>query len=242
MNILILAAGERATEEGERVYPIWLGEVEGELVIERHIKALSSLGEPRFVFAFQEVDIDAYYLYDIVRQMAPLTVVVPVKRSTAGAACTALLCSDEVDMDDELIVASATDLIDVDYLQLVKEFRGRRADAGVLTFPSLHPRYSYVRVEAEGWVTECAEKRPISRSANAGFYWFAKAADFFDSLQRMIIKDAHVQGKFYICPALNEMILRQKKVLAIPLNAEQYHPLKSDDQLITYGMNADKRS
>ncbi|KRD63443.1 glycosyltransferase family 2 protein [Ensifer sp. Root278] len=240
MNIIILAAGERATEDSERIYPIWLGEVDGELVVERKVRALSKLQDPQFIFAFRAADIDAYYLRDIVGQMAGSPVVVSVKNETAGAACTALLCCDAVDMDDELIIASATDQLDVDYLPLVEEFKTRGADAGVLTFPSLHPRYSYVRAGADGWVTECAEKRPISRSANAGFYWFAKASDFFESLKQMIFKDAHVQGKFYICPALNEMILKQRKVLSIPLRPEQYHPLKSADQLNVYGLATEK--
>ena len=37
-------------------------------------------------------------------------------------------------------------------------------DAGVITFESVHPRWSYVRLDSENRVTETAEKRPISNS------------------------------------------------------------------------------
>ena len=130
-----------------------------------------------------------------------------------------------------MIVANATDHIHVDLEEVVRGFRERGADAGILTFHSLHPSYSYVRIDPEGFVVESAEKRPISRNANAGFYWFARAADFFDAIQDMIVKDAHVQSRFYICPALNQMILKQKKIAALELAQDQYCPLKSQRQV-----------
>lgn len=139
-----------------------------------------------------------------------------------------MLAIGEIQMDEELIVASATDQIDVDFGQVIDGFRRKNADAGVLTFPSLHPRYSYVRVDPDGWVVESSEKRPISRSASTGLYWFKKASNFFDAAKEMIIKDAHVQDRFYICPSLNELVLTHKKIAVLPLSAEQYHPIKSD--------------
>ncbi|GJD64273.1 glycosyltransferase family 2 protein [Methylobacterium frigidaeris] len=228
MNILILAAGDYAAEQTERRFPIWMSEVDGVLVLERQIRALRKVGDARFIFAFRQADADAFFLADIVEQVAPGSKVITIRRETGGAACTALLAADAVDMDDELIVASATDQIDVDIADCIVRFRSRRADAGVLTFPSLHPRYSYVRIDAEGWVVESAEKRPISRAASAGLYWFARSQDFFDAASEMILKDAHVHGRFYICPALNELVLRHKRIDAIGIEQEQYHPLKSE--------------
>ena len=69
-------------------------------------------------------------------------------------------------------------------------------------------------------MVESAEKRPISRSASAGFFWFRKASDFFDAVRDMILKDDHVRGVFYVAPALNQLVLRQKKISAIELRPE----------------------
>ena len=232
MNILILAAGETPADSTEPRYPIWLGEVDGELLIERQVAALGRAGPSNVVFVFRRDEDEALHLTSIVEQMVANSKVVLARRDTAGAACSALLAIGEIAMDDELIIASATDQIEVDFAEVVAGFRARGADAGVLTFPSLHPRYSYVRVDGDGFVTEASEKRPISRTASAGLYWFARAGDFFEAAQAIILKDAHVQGRFYICPALNELILKQKKIATHAIPAEKYHPLKSSKQVV----------
>jgi hypothetical protein len=227
MNILILAAGPPVEDPAAGPYPLWLSEVGGRLAIEEQVDALRRLDNARFVFTFRRNDIEAFHLTEIVENLAPGSGVIEIRRETSGAACTALLAIGEIDMDAELIVANATDHLQVDFPALIAEFRRRGADAGILTFESLHPRYSFARADAEGWVSEVAEKRPISRLANAGFYWFAKAQSFFDCARQMILKDAQVNGKFYLSPALNEMILKQQKVLALPLEPDQYVPLKA---------------
>lgn len=229
MTVLILAAGEPLGENTKPAYPIWLSELEGELLLERQVKAFEKSGP--VVFAFRQSDIDAFHLESITRQITGEAALVSIKRETAGAACTALLAISHIDRDAELIVASATDHIDADYGEIIDWFRARGADAGVLTFDSLHPRYSYLKTDAEGWVLEAAEKRPISRRANAGFYWYARGGDFIDSVQQMILKDAEVNGAFYISPSLNELVLRGLKIACWELAAEQYHPLKDRHQI-----------
>lgn len=224
MNILVLMAGEDARDGA---FPLWLGETGGDLLIERSVQAMAPLAPRRVVFAVRKSHIEAFHLDNIVSQIAPGCTVVPIRRDTAGAACTALLAIEHIDPNAELLVASATDHLDVDLATVIGSFRERGADAGVIVFNSLHPRYSYVRVDEAGWVIEAAEKNPISRHANAGFYWFARARDFFEAAQEMIAKDAQVNGVFYLCPTLNELVLRQKRVATWSIRADQYHPLKA---------------
>ena len=233
MNVLILAAGEPDPNALEP-YPIWLSEMDDGLVLERQVKALGFDPKARFIFCFRRADVERHHLKDIAGLMAPGAAVIEIRRETRGAACTAMLAVGHMDLEDELIVASATDHIEVDYAAAIASFRAKGADAGVMTFESLHPRYAYVRVDAEGFVTEAAEKRPISRKANAGFFWFKRAGDFVDALQQMILKDAQVQDRFFISPALNELILEQKKIATFPLAANQYHPLKAVSQVEAY--------
>jgi hypothetical protein len=242
MNVLILAAGgEPADPHAPDPYPIWLSEMEDGLVLERQVRALAFDKAARFVFCFRRADVERYHLRDIVSLMSPDCGVVEIRRDTRGAACTAMLAIGKMDLEAELVVVSATDHIDVDYKAVVAGFRKKGADAGVMTFESLHPRYSYVRVDAEGWVSEAAEKRPISRTANAGFFWFRRAGDFFEALQQMILKDAQVQDRFFISPALNELILEQKKIATFPLAANQYHPLKALSQVEAYEQAVEAR-
>lgn len=238
MNILILAAGAGTGSD----YPIWLSEIDGRLLIEHQVEALNIVDDAQFVYALRRSEMDAHHVDDIVRQITPGAFVAEIRRDTAGAACTALLTIDLINPDVELIVTSATDYVDVCYDEIIKSFRSTGADAGILTFDSLHPRYSFVRTDDDGWVVEVAEKRPISRQANAGFYWYARAADFFDSLQKMILKDAHTGGVFYISPSLNEMVLEDKKIAVWKLDPAQYRPLKDQRQLDILEQAMDARS
>lgn len=226
MNILVLAAGTSSSAMNETGFPIWLSEFDGQLLLERQIRAFDGVPIQTCIFAFHTKDVSVRHVDDIACQIFPGAKIVEVRRDTAGAACTALLAIGHLDLGGELMIVSATDHIDVDYPHVIQHFRDQRADCGILTFDSLHPRYSFVRVGQDGLVSEAAEKRPISRHANAGFYWYARAADFVDSVRRMILKDAHVNGVFYLSPSLNEMVLQGKRIATWTIPGTAYHPLK----------------
>lgn len=231
MNILILAGGERAANDARGGYPLWLGETGGATILERRIRAFDRLAPARFVFAFRRADLQAFHLAQIVALLAPGCGVVEIAGETRGAACTALMAIAQVDGDAELIVASVTDLVDVELGEVIGGFRREGVDGGLITFESVHPRYSYVRCDEHGHVSEASARLPISRLASSGHYWFARARDFFDAVKSMILKDACVDGDFFVCPALNEMILRDQTIATYQIRTDQYHPLKSSRQV-----------
>ncbi len=235
MNILILAAGDDHSSGDRKAYPLWLAELGGVTILERQVRRFAELQPNNFVFVFRRDDIQAFHLDEIVNLMAKDSAIVEIVRETQGAACSALLAIEAINQDAELVIISATDVIDVDMLKVVQSFRSRGADAGVITFASLHPRYSYVRCNEAGDVIEAAEKRPISRNATAGLFWFARASDFFSAVKAMIVKDASVNEVFFIAPALNEMILDHKKIVTETITLDQYHPIKSQQHVETFG-------
>ena len=57
-------------------------------------------------------------------------------------------------------------------------FNNDKIDAGILTFKSTHPKWSFAKVDKDGLVTEVAEKNPISDTATVGFYYWKKGSDF----------------------------------------------------------------
>jgi dTDP-glucose pyrophosphorylase len=179
-----------------------------------------------------------YHLDNIVRLLAPNSTVIEVRGETRGAACTALLAAEMIDNGEELLVVNGNELIDADFEAVVKDFRKRKLDAGAITFSSVHPRYSYVKLDKDGFVVEAAEKRPISQNATAGFYWYAQGKTLVAALKGMIRKDAAVNGNYYICPAFNEVVLAQGKVGTYSIGAKQYHPLKSERQIDLYEREA----
>ena len=211
MNILILAAG-RSSQNTQDIsdYPIYLSEFQGKIVLEHVVSSCSNLGVVNFIFSLREDDIKHFHVDDITRIIAPGSHIVTVGENTSGAACTALLATEFIDSTEELLIIGSNEILGVNPLDVLSHFYEAQADAGVVVFPSVHPRYSYVRLDTDGCVIEAAEKRPISRNATAAFHWYAHGNDFVRSTKAMIRKGADVEGIFYISPALNELVLEQK--------------------------------
>ena len=103
-----------------------------------------------------------------------------------------------------------------------------------MTLAAVHPRWSYVRCDEDGLVVEAAEKRPISRLATAGAYWYRRGSDFVEAVMAMIRKDASVEGRFYVCPAFNELILRGLRIGTRHIDRAQYFSLATPRSVATY--------
>ena len=73
-----------------------------------------------------------------------------------------------------------------------------------------------------------SEKKPISKNAIAGFYYFQKAGDFIEGAKNIIRKDTRVNGRFYISSVVNEIILKNGLVLPIHIPNNKYFYIKDD--------------
>lgn len=232
MNVLILAGGPSESNVDDDNYPLCLTEINGAPLVQQLVTACKAIGEIRIIAAFRRSDIDTFHLDNVIQVLSPGATIVSAEKDTRGAACTALLAIGYIDNDDELLILNGNELIEADFRAVLSNFRERELTAGTITFASIHPRYSYVRLSDDDRVVEAAEKRPISRHATAGFYWFARGHVFVRSAQEMIHKDACVNGNFYICPVLNELVLEQGRIGVYHIDASQYHPLKTGRQIM----------
>lgn len=211
-----------------------LTEIRGRPMIEHVWACLRPLAADRHVFVVRNEDARRAHLADVLRLMDPGCAVVAADGPTAGAACTALLAVEHIDPDRELVVANGDQVFGCDVGAAVADFRRRDLDGGTIVFDSVHPRWSFVRVGDDGLVTEAAEKRPISRHATAGFYYFRRGGDFVRAAQDMIRKDAQVNGAFYVCPAFNEMILRHARIGVFAIPREAYTSLATPPNVEEY--------
>lgn len=229
MNILILAAND-FHDDRDSGYPLGLSEVNGKTLLQHLTEQCNAIPGAQLTLAVNEQDCKRWHLDNVVRLLSPGANVVQIRRTTSGAACTALLAISDFSSEEPLLIVNGNELIDVDFNAVISEFSNANFDAGVIVFPSVHPRYSYVRLNDEQMVVECAEKNPISNHATVGFYWFKRGKDFVESAQQTILKHAHVDGQYYICPTLNEMVLRQARIGTHRIASQQFHPLKSERQ------------
>jgi len=230
MNILILAAGKNPFSE-EDGYPLCLAEFDSIPLIQHVTTACAAFQPSNLVVAFHDEDVRDYHLGNVVTLLWPNATIIRVQDKTQGAACTALLATGVIDADEELLIVNGNELLSANFLGIVEGFRSRGLDAGAVVFHSIHPRYSYVRLDANELVVEAAEKKPISTKATAGFYWFARGRDFVSAAKNLIRKDARVNNNFYICPTFNELILKHMQIGVHQVDAKSYHPLKTGRQV-----------
>ena len=139
-----------------------------------------------------------------------------------------------IDDDQPLVVCNGDQIIEGGTAAAMRFFEQSGAEAGVITFPSVHPRWSYVRRDETGGVIESAEKRVISREAIAGFYYFKTGSKFVEATKRSIMNGRAVQGRYYISSALNEFVLDGERVECFPIEAERYQSLFSPKRVETY--------
>ncbi len=238
MTVLFLAAGENAQFAATgQPWPRNLVEVAGRPLIEHALQGLRPLlaiGEPMVGLIRGDED-RKHHTADVLRLLHPSVRPVLVPQLDSGAACAALLAIEDVDPDRSLLVANGDQVLQADLLSIITSFGSRDLDAGVVCFQAVHPRWSYVRTDpASGLVIEAAEKRPISNLATAGLYWFRRASDFFAGAMRSIEKGAAVDGRYYICPVLNELVLQHKRIGVAEVNRSDYWSLAIPHDVTAY--------
>ncbi len=231
INVLVLGAGGKSAGSAGDTFPAFMAEVKGAPLIQRLVESCAGLDPAWIGIACQGSDIDTFRIAELPGLLHPKACFVSTKGDTLGAACTALLAAERIDNDQELLVLGVNEYIETDFKPIVDGFRRRQLDSGVLTFTSIHPRYSYVKTGPDGLVQQAAEKRPISNTAAATFFWYRKGSDFVSAAKDVIRKHDHVNGLYYISPTINQLLLRQKRVGIETIKGGRYHPLKTTRQL-----------
>ncbi len=237
MNILILMAGsDEAFREAGYAYPKNLIEVDGLPIVQKVLASLAVFHTPanKFICLLRKDENKRSYTSEVVRLLLPGVTVLEVPDLTAGAACTALLAIEQINNTDPLLIVNGDQVIEGDLGMIVTDFQQRGLDGGITVFEAVHPRWSYVKCDEQGLVVETAEKRPISNLATAGMYYFARGKDFVTAAMAMIKKDAQVEGVFYVCPAYNELILRQAAIGIYKIARSNYFSLSSPTGLQAY--------
>ena len=233
MNILIPIAGSNTTTDDSQ-YIKSLYEIEHKIVFQYIYESLSNIPDADFIVILKREDVKNFHFDDTIRLMIPNVKIIVTEDSTKGSACSCLLAVDYIDNDRPLLISGCDQLVTRDWNRILPEFQLKNVDGGVVYFDAVHPKWSYVKLNAEGLVVEAAEKRPISRNATTGQYYYRKGSDFVYAAEEMIRKDASVNGQYYVCPTFNEMVLKQKKILAYQIPQEEYFSFKDQKGMDEY--------
>lgn len=211
MNVLIPMAGlgSRFAQAGY-TFPKPLIEVNGKSMIQLVSENLNV--QANFIYIVQKEHREKYNLDSFLKMISKDCSVIEVDGITEGAACTTLLAKHLIDNDKPLLIANSDQFVEWNSLDFFYKMNEENTDAGILTFNSLHPKWSYVRLNSDGFVEEVAEKNPISDIATVGVYYWKKGEDYVKFAEKMIEKNIRVNNEFYVCPVFNEAIAEGLKI------------------------------
>lgn len=237
LQILIpIAATSQFFDQDDFYFPKPLIDLGGMTMIEHSINALrSEFNEAKFIFLVRKDDIDRFSIDTVLKLRAgDDVIVIPVGSETQGALCTCLLAVDDLDLEAPILIANGDQVITSPIAGLFATVESKNAAAGVVTFPSVHPRWSYVRVDEEGLVSQSAEKRVISEHAIAGLYYYESAQLFVDAAMESIRCEDKHDGKYFISSTLNQMIIAGKSVANFPIFSANYHSFYTPEKYKEY--------
>ena len=219
MNVVIPAAGagSRFAKAGFS-FPKPLIEVHHKPMLQLVVESLNI--DATFTFIVQREHYDRYRLKHLLNLISPDCNIVCVDELTEGAACTVLLAKEFINNDEPLLIANSDQYLDWESNEFMWSMQGDGIDGGILCFEGSHPKWSFAKLDDDGFVCEVAEKKVISNNATAGIYFFTKGKDFVNAAEQMIKKDVRTNNEFYVCPVYNEMIKDGKKIKIFNLEQE----------------------
>ena len=231
LNVLIpmAGAGSRFATAGY-TFPKPLIDVEGKPMIQVVVDNLNI--EATYIYVVQKEHREKYNLDTLLNLITPNCKIVEVDGLTEGAACTTLLAKEFIDNDAPLVMANSDQFVEWDSNEFMYKMIEQKVDGGILTFTATHPKWSFAKVDEYGYVTEVAEKNPISDIATVGVYYWAKGSDYVKYAEQMISKNIRTNNEFYTCPTFNEAIADGKKIKTF--NIEKMWGLGTPEDLKYY--------
>ena len=217
MNVLIPMAGAGSRfEQAGYTFPKPLIEVNGKPMIQVVVENINI--DAKHIFIVQKSHYEKYNLKYLLNLITNNNCeIVQVDGITEGAACTTLLAKKFIDNNEPLVMANSDQFVEWDSNEFMYSMIADNIDGGMLTFEATHPKWSFAKLDDDGFVSEVAEKKPISNIATVGVYYWAKGSDYVKYAEQMIDKDIRTNNEFYVCPAYNEAIEDNKKIKIFPI-------------------------
>ncbi|WP_241609155.1 sugar phosphate nucleotidyltransferase [Rosenbergiella australiborealis] len=209
----------------ENSFPKILNEIDGKTIFEYSQCYLKSIEDNYNKIYIRPNFSNQQYMIDniIQRIVGEDAILINVNNNTAGALCTCLLAAEYWDDDDELIITSADQYLDINCQSVINEFRESNTDIGLISFSSVHPKWSYIKRDDSNSIIEVVEKKAISDEAMASFFYFNKASLFFKLAKSSLLKSRSTNNIFYLSACVNEAILDGGVVSAKIIENKEYY-------------------
>jgi NDP-sugar pyrophosphorylase family protein len=215
-------------------YPKPLIEINGKTMIEWVLANPSNIKrQHQFIFIIKEDDVIKFHLDNTLKLICPGCEIIKLKKSTSGGLCSVLMAIDKIKSEDSMLILNGDQVLDIDFNKVDEHWKFEDVEAGIVTFNSVHPRWSYARIENKE-VVQTAEKNPISNQSIAGYYYFKSATKFFNAAFETIKNEVMFDESYYISPVINQFILYNYKSRNFTITKDQYHSFYSPQMLLEF--------
>tara|TARA_B110000196_G_scaffold263988_1_gene236377 strand:- start:215 stop:976 length:762 start_codon:yes stop_codon:yes gene_type:complete len=232
VNILIPMAGlgSRFSERGYSLPKPLINVSDTETIIDISLGCFYNK-DFNYIFIVRKEHCEEYNIDKKLKNIVPKCNIIEIDYLTDGQACSALLGEQYFDNDDPLFIANSDNYFNWDFTRFITSMKESTVDASVVTIEddTKNTAWSYAKIDEEGFITETAEKKPISNHALVGCFYWKIGSDFVKYTNQMIDKDIRTNNEFYIAPVYNEAIKDNKK--CVIYNIEGFKPLGTPEEL-----------
>jgi dTDP-glucose pyrophosphorylase len=240
INIVIpmAGAGSRFVKEGYKKPKPFI-DVAGMPMIERVIENLNCK-DAKFILIGRKAHLEGEKkLVDNICKKYDV-MFIGIDKLTEGTVCTVLFARQYINNDIPLLIANSDQIIDIDINDFIRDCFEKKLDGSILTFTDfeLNPKWSFAKINENGFVLEVQEKKPISKFATVGIYLFGRGRSFVDASVDMIINNDRVNNEFYTCPVYNYSIKNGALIGIYNIEFEQMHGLGTPEDLNIFLKNS----
>jgi NDP-sugar pyrophosphorylase family protein len=141
-----------------------------------------------------------------------------------GPADSVKQAANGLNNQEPMIVANSDQIILGGISDLYQHLTENEGENALYVLEDSDPKWSFARINSDGYVEEVLEKQPISKFATAGIYGFSSVKLFMDALAEMYAADDRTNGEFYVGPIYNYLSSPTKAIHLGP-NLERFFGL-----------------
>lgn len=217
MNIVIPMAGIGSRfQQANYMLPKPLIDVRGKPIIQHVVEHLNI--DASYIYVIQKSHRIKYNIDRVLTNITSRCTIIEIDQITEGSACTVLVANLFINNSEPLIISDCDSFVEWDSNDFIYQMKEQNLDGGLVTFTSTDPKWSFAKVNEDGYVIQIAEKNPISNNAASGIFYWSKGSDYVKYAKQMIQKNIRVNNEFYVCPIFNEAIKDGKRIKIYPIS------------------------
>lgn len=175
-------------------------------------------------------------------------VIASVNKLTEGPACTVSHIEEFIDMTCPMLISNSDQVLSWSFDRFYSICQNPKYDGCLLTYKPDYEviigekdKHSFLRLDENKNVVECAEKIVLSDKALVGTHYISVASDYFDAYHYMIKHNMRApNGEFYISLVYQAMIEQGKKISYYhlkPNHNEKFYPVGEPQDYFNYLYN-----